>query len=128
MLSDNKEVHVRSFKKIAIALIIICAISSIACTADDKTLIGKIYAEHPKANILDTVERQYYHAYLICTDENEVRMMMIYDSTILGIPSADLYKDHDIKVLNIVCGKELDELRRLAEIGRKSEKVPDIAK
>ncbi len=118
------------FQKFAIALVIIGAVASVACTADNKTLIDTIYAEYPKTDILNTVQRNYYHAYLICTEKNQARLIMIYDSTLFGFASTDLQKDHDVQVTNIVCGKELDELRRLADIGRRhvSERVALPAK
>jgi len=113
----------KTFHLFAAVLVVLGAITLVACIADPKVINGAFYAEHPKADILGSVQNNHTIAKVLCAENSKVRLIMVLDNTVF-VDRAFVLKEQDIEIPNLMCGKELEEIKRLAEIGRKSENKP----
>jgi hypothetical protein len=114
-------------KKIILSLVAsVLLLVSIACTltANPEVVDGMVYAKYPKADIMNKHEAEHYRwVYLICDTESVVHVLTVFDSTadfVGSDGSAKVRKDQVIP--NMSCGTKLQELQRLAEIGKKHDK------
>ena len=109
-------------KSFSVALAFCLVLASFGCTAKPEVIRGAAYVKYPKADVLGQVKggtRSY--ALLICDPDSKVRLLSVYDSTILGNDSVQLRSETEVNSA-VVCGFKLEELNRLAEIGRKYDK------
>ena len=112
----------RIMKFLAVLLVILGVVVSTACTAGKKVRDGAVYGEYPHADILATADIGYDSARVICTEDSKIHVLLMYDDTFLVTQS--VRKRGDAETDKALCGKELEELRRLAKIGQQYDKKP----
>ena len=106
-----------STKFFCVAVSFIIVLVSFGCNAKPEVISGAAYVKYPKADILGQIEVQKYtYILLICDPDSRVRLLDVYDSTVFGKDSAELRNEKEISS-SVSCGSQLQELKRLAEIG-----------
>ena len=94
-----------------------CALAaSSACSGTTPEMsVGVVYAKHPRAYIVAQSEPHGVHSsYIACDSNSQMYLVRVNDEN-------GSYVEDDLAIPNIPCGAKLQELQRLAEIGKKHD-------
>lgn len=102
-------------------LMAILVLVGVGCNVSNPGFLdGAAYVKYPKADIIVRgKEHRDHYLFVICDPTSTTRALRIMDNTI-GTSSALVEEDTEIP--GIPCGTKLQELQRLAEIGKQYEK------
>ena len=110
--------------KFLTGLMIVFAVIFAGCNAKPEILNGTVYAKHPKADIIGKLRlADYYYVFVICDPDSKAILLDVFDSTVFNIGSAETRGEVDLGS-SIACGSQLQEIKRLAEIGKQYDKKP----
>ena len=110
--------------KFLTGLMIVFAVMFAGCNAKPEVLNGMIYAKHPKADIIGKLHiTDYRYVFVICDPDSKAILLYVLDSTIFSTASAEVRGEVDLGS-SIACGSQLQEIKRLAEIGKQYDKKP----
>lgn len=110
-------------KCIVLFVSLILVVVSSGCNAKPEVINGTAYGKYPKADIITQSKLKYgnKHLLVMCDQTSKMRAIIIWDKTwILSADSASF--EDEMEIPAIPCGAQLQELNRLAEIGKQYDK------